>query len=177
MWNALRAAVFALAWLSLAAPCVAADAASVPEAKRTTLGLYLTAEEVPSFLAERHGHSLFVDVRAPEELAASGVATAVDANVPLFLLSSADAKPQPNREFVATVTSKLAAKALTKEDAVVVMCRTGRRSALAASLLGEFGFTQVYSVIDGFEGDGPGAKGWKGAGLPWRKAEAPAQPN
>ena len=58
---------------------------------------------------------------------------------------------------------------------VIVMCRTGRRSAIAASLLGEVGFTQVYSVIDGYEGDGPGMKGWKGAGLPWRQAAAPAR--
>ena len=35
----------------------------------------------------------------------------------------------------------------------MVMCRTGRRSALAASLSAGFGFAQVYSVIDGFEGD------------------------
>jgi rhodanese-related sulfurtransferase len=177
MLNALRAAVLAAVWLSLAAPCLATDAASVPEAKRTTLGLYLTSEEVPSFLAEKNGRSLFVDVRAPEELAASGVATAVDANVPLFLLPGADGKPQPNRDFVAQVTSRMAAKGLTKHDAVIVMCRTGRRSALAASLLGEFGFAQVYSVIDGYEGDGPGMKGWKGAGLPWHQAAAPAQPN
>jgi rhodanese-related sulfurtransferase len=174
MLNTRRAAVVVAGWLALGGPCLATDAAGVPEVKRTTLGLYLTAEEVPPFLAEKHGHSLFVDVRAPEELAASGVATAVDANVPLFLLSSADGKPQPNRDFVAEVKAKLAAKALTKDDPVVVMCRTGRRSALAASLLGEFGFTQVYSVIDGYEGDGPGMKGWKGAGLPWRKADAPA---
>ena len=80
MLNALRAAVLAAVWLSLAAPCLATDAASVPEAKRTTLGLYLTSEEVPSFLAEKNGRSLFVDVRAPEELAASGVAYKATAN-------------------------------------------------------------------------------------------------
>ena len=95
MLNALRAAVLAAVWLSLAAPGLATDAAAVPEAKQTTLGLYLTSEEVPSFLAQRSGHSLFVDVRAPEELAASGVATTVDANVPLFLLPAATASLNP----------------------------------------------------------------------------------
>jgi len=176
MLNAIRAAAVAAAMLSFAAPCVAADASTVPEAKQTTLGLYLTAEEVPPFLAQRGGHTLFVDVRMPEELASSGVATTVDANVPLFLLSSGDGKPQPNPDFVAQVKSRLAAKGLTKDDAVVVMCRTGRRSALAASLLAGFGFSHVYSVIDGFEGDGPGA-GWKNKGLPWRPAAATTQPN
>ncbi len=177
MNNALRIAVFVAAVLSLGRPCVAADASAVPEAKRTTLNLYLTSEEVPPFLAERHGRSLFVDVRTPEELASSGVATMVDANAPVFVLSGADGKPRPNPDFVAQVESKLAAKGLTKDDAVVVMCRTGRRSALAANLLAEAGFSRVYSVIDGFEGDGPAMKGWKGAGLPWRQAGGPAQPN
>jgi rhodanese-related sulfurtransferase len=173
--HALRIAAVAAALLSLDAPCIAADAATVAEAKQTTLGLYLTSEEVPPFLAERHGHSLFVDVRAPEELAATGVATLVDANVPLFLLSGGDGKARPNPDFVAQVESRLAAKGLTKDDAVVVMCRTGRRSALAASLLAAFGFPHVYSVVDGFEGDGPGA-GWKTKGLPWRSVGAQALP-
>jgi rhodanese-related sulfurtransferase len=173
---ALRVVAFAAALLSLDTACLAAEASAVPEAKQTTLGLYLTAEEVPPFLAQRGGHSLFVDVRMPEELASSGVATTVDANVPLFLLSNSDRKPRPNLDFVAQVESRLAAKGLTKDDAVVVMCRTGRRSALAASLLAGFGFSHVYSVIDGFEGDGPGA-GWKSKGLPWRPATATTQPN
>ena len=42
------------------------------------------------------------------------------------------------------------------------MCRTGRRSAMAANLLAEAGFSHVYSVIDGFEGDGPGDEGLEG---------------
>ena len=173
---ALRVVAFAAALLSLDTACLAAEASAVPEAKQTTLGLYLTAEEVPPFLAQRGGHSLFVDVRMPEELASSGVATTVDANVPLFLLSGSDSKPRPNPDFVAQVESRLAAKGLTKDDAVVVMCRTGRRSALAASLLAKFGFSHVYSVVDGFEGDEPGA-GWKSKGLPWRPIVAAPQPN
>jgi rhodanese-related sulfurtransferase len=172
MLNTLRIAAAVVVLLSLAAPCVAADASAVPEAKRTTLGLYLTSEEVPSFLAQTRGHTLFVDVRAPEELAATGVATLVDANVPLFVLSSADGKPRPNPDFLAQVEGRLAAKGLTKTDIVVVICRTGRRSAMATNLLAEAGLTHVYSVIDGFMGDGEGSEagtgGWRSKGLPWR---------
>jgi len=175
MLNTLRIAAFAAALIASTAPAAAIDAASVPEGKQTTLGLYLTAEETPPFLAQRGGHALFVDVRAPEELAATGVATMVDVNAPLFLRSAADGKMQPSPNFVAEVNAKLTAKGLTKNDAVVVMCRTGHRSALAASLLAEFGFSHVYSVVDGYEGDGdgaPGMKGWKSAGLPWRPVPA-----
>jgi rhodanese-related sulfurtransferase len=170
--HALRIAAFAAALLSLRAPCVAADAATVPEAKRTTLGLYLTSEEVPPFLAEKRGRSLFVDVRTPAELASTGFATMVDANVPSLSLSGADAKPEPNPDFVAGVESRLAAKGLAKDDAVVLICRTGRRSAQAANLLAAAGFSHVYTVVDGFMGDGGGAQagtgGWRNKGLPWR---------
>ena len=170
MNHALRIAAFAAALFSLNAPCIAADAAAVPEAKQTTLGLYLTSEEVPPFLAERRGRSLFVDVRTPAELASTGFAMMVDANVPSLLLS--DGKPQPNPDFVAEVESRLAAKGLAKDDAVVVICRTGRRSAQAANVLASAGFAKVYTVVDGFIGDGGGAEagtgGWRSKGLPWR---------
>ena len=162
-----RIAAVVAALFFLNAPCFAVDAATVIEAKRTTLGLYLTSEEVPPFLVERRGHDIFVDVRMPEELAATGVATLVDANVPLLTLS-ADAKPQPNPDFVAGVSSRLAAKGLGKDDVVVLICQTGRRSARAANLLAASGFSHVYSVVDGFSGDGAG--GWKNNGLPWRQS-------
>lgn len=52
------------------------------------------------------------------------------------------------------------------------MCRSGDRSARAVNLLKDAGFTTVYSVIDGFEGDmAPQGRrtvnGWKNPGLPW----------
>ena len=176
--RSLHIAAFVVALLCLAAPCMAVDAALVPEVKRTTLGLYLTADEVPQLLAEKSGHSLFVDVRAPEELASTGVATMVDANAPSMLRSGsgADAELQPNPDFVAEIERLLAAKGLARDDAVVVMCRTGRRSALAANLLASAGFSRVYTVVDGYEGDGEGA-GWKTRGLPWRNVGASAPSN
>ena len=101
MTRLLPIAAFVVALLSLAAPCMAVDATLVPEVKRTTLGLYLTSDEVPQLLAEKKGHSLFVDVRTPEELASTGVATMVDANAPLMLRSGsgADAKLQLESRF------------------------------------------------------------------------------
>ena len=168
MISLLRMAAIA-AVLLLNAPCIATESASVPDAKQTTLGLYLASEEVPPFLAAKHGQSLFVDVRMPVELASTGVATMVDANVPTLTLSGADAQPQPNPDFVAGVEYQLAAKRLSKNDAVVLICRTGKRSAHAANLLAAAGFTHVYTVVDGFMGDGEaGSGGWRNKGLPWR---------
>ena len=56
------------------------------------------------------------------------------------------------------------------------MCRSGKRSAKAADMLADAGYTKVYSVVDGYEGDkakdGPDkgkrtVNGWKNSGLPW----------
>ena len=56
------------------------------------------------------------------------------------------------------------------------MCRSGSRSAKAANLLYQAGYKNVYSVIEGFEGDKSKiaetkgqrvVNGWKNAGLPW----------
>ncbi|MDX1485460.1 MAG: rhodanese-like domain-containing protein [Alphaproteobacteria bacterium] len=61
-----------------------------------------------------------------------------------------------------------------KEDApVLVICRSGARSRLAAQKLTEAGFKRAYNVAFGFEGGHDqnrhrGQKeGWKAAGLPW----------
>lgn len=65
---------------------------------------------------------------------------------------------EPVQNFVAEVQRRLAEKKLSKDDLVVLMCRSGDRSSRAANRLAEAGFTHVYSVVDGFEGDlGTGA--------------------
>ncbi|HLN25926.1 MAG TPA: rhodanese-like domain-containing protein [Patescibacteria group bacterium] len=162
---------------------LAMDAASVPEAKRTTLGLYLGSEEVPGFLSPLQGKALFLDVRTPAEVALVGMAQLADANVPILLGPSSTFdevkgtfKLAPNPDFLAEAERRLAGKGLTKDDVVVVMCRSGDRSPIAANALAKAGFSHVWSVVDGFEGDlakdGPDAghrvvNGWKNKGLPW----------
>jgi rhodanese-related sulfurtransferase len=159
------------------------DPTSIPESKRTTLGLYLDSTEVPAFLFGKSGKVLFVDVRTRAELMLVGVPTIIDANVPvrigpsdIFDEQKHAFKLEPNPGFVAEVDRRLAQKNLARTDAVVVMCRSGDRSAMAANLLHKAGYTQVYSVVDGFEGDiareGPDAghpvvNGWKNKKLPW----------
>jgi rhodanese-related sulfurtransferase len=38
-------------------------------------------------------------------------------------------------------------------DTILVMCRSGGRSAMAVNALAKAGYTKVYNIIDGFEGD------------------------
>lgn len=58
---------------------------------------------------------------------------------------------------------------------VLLLCRSGARSAAAAELLTAAGLGPAYNVADGFEGplDGQGHRavaGWRQAGLPWRQS-------
>jgi rhodanese-related sulfurtransferase len=60
-----------------------------------------------------------------------------------------------------------------KDAEVFCICRSGARSAAAATALTEAGFANCYNVAEGFEGDKDeqgrrgSLGGWKAAGLPW----------
>ena len=71
---------------------------------------------------------------------------------------------------------EVAAAGVTSEQTVLLICRSGARSAHAAAALTTLGFANCFNVADGFEGpvdpDGHRGKaaGWKAAELPWRQA-------
>ena len=171
----------ATSWTGFAHAIV--DSAAVPEAKRTKAGRYLMAADVPSFIQSQGGPGkvLFLDVRTRSEAMYVGMATGVDALVPFVehqeLMTDWDPQRgiyrlEPMQDFVPEVTRRLQQKALTKADAVVLLCRSGDRSGRGANRLSDDGFTQVWSVVDGFEGDMSkdgrrSVNGWKNAGLPW----------
>lgn len=160
------------------------DAASVPALKRTKLGQYLSSQEAAKFMEQNASKALFLDVRTPAEVNFLGMPALVDANVPymkepdfpVWDSVKGTFKLEPNPDFTTEVRRRLSAKRLGPNDTVVLICRSGDRSAAAVNLLTEAGFKNVYSVVDGFEGDlatdGPKAgqravNGWKNAGLPW----------
>ncbi len=156
----------------------------VPKSKATKAGLYVTAKNAYDALKEQGDKILFLDVRTRGEVAYVGMPTIADANVPLKFTSKKydwddkknTFKMMLNSDFVDDAMQRLKEKGLTKEDIVFVMCRSGGRSAKAADMLTEAGFTKVYSVIDGFEGDSVKSgdnkgkrtvNGWKNSNLPW----------
>jgi rhodanese-related sulfurtransferase len=161
----------------------ALDAASVPEKKQTVAKLYLGAEEVVDFMASKKGKAMFIDVRSMAELSFVGSTPAMTANIPFKLFSTKKFNEkkghfslEANPNFVAQVEKLMKANKLTKDDPVILMCRSGGRSANAADDLTVAGFKNVYSVVDGFEGDkakdGPNkgqrvVNGWKNKGQPW----------
>jgi len=160
------------------------DAASVPAPKRTKLGQYLSSQEAAEFMDQNASKALFLDVRTAAEVTFLGMPLQADANVPymkqpdfpVWDTAKATYKLELNPDFLPEVRHRLVEKGLGTDSPIVLICRSGDRSAAAANLLAEAGFKNVYSVVDGYEGDvaseGPKAgqrvvNGWKNAGLPW----------
>jgi len=173
----------ALLVFTLSAPARAVDAEQVPPPKRTALGLYLDAQEAHQKLQSSPDAVFFLDARTQAEVMFVGVPAGLDAHVPYLLadFDYFDAKAgryalTPNPRFAQDVAQRLAAKGMGKDSEIVVICRSGDRSARAVNDLAKLGYTRVYTVIDGFEGDlakeGPdkghrSINGWKNAKLPW----------
>jgi rhodanese-related sulfurtransferase len=171
-----------VALLALPLAAFAVDPASLPDIKKTRLGLYIEAKEVPDFL-KNHPKALFLDLRTPEELLFVGTPQGIDGNAPFGIMNynKWDDKKKtyvrfPNPDFLSNFEYWALDKGTEKGDPVVLICRSGDRSALGADFLAKQGYTNVWSVVDGFEGDlakdGPNkgrrmVNGWKNIGLPW----------
>lgn len=161
----------------------AEDWSKLSKKKQTTLGLYMTSTQAYDYMMKNMDNALFLDVRTPSELNYLGVVSVMDANVPTDTMDSSawdDKKSRyvrkHNDNFVADVDARLKEKGLKKTDTVILMCRSGDRSAKAVDVLAKNGYTKVYTVVDGYEGGkvkkgknkGKRLKdGWKNAGLPW----------
>lgn len=63
-----------------------------------------------------------------------------------------------------------------KESLVMFICRSGARSHNAAVLAEKAGYSEVYNVLEGFEGEKNSEEhrnsvnGWKAKGLPWQQS-------
>ena len=170
--------------LSAAPAALAGEWDNLSKKKVTTLGLYFHPADAMKYVQENQGKVLFLDVRSREEVQFLGMSTLVDANIPYMQNpewpewndAGKNFKLEPNSNFAADVERRLKEKGLAKTDTIILMCRSGDRSSLAVNLLAKQGFTKVYSVTEGYEGDlaadGPlkgtrSVNGWKNDGLPW----------
>jgi rhodanese-related sulfurtransferase len=155
----------------------------VPEPNKTTLGLYATPTEAYEMWQADQDNVHILDVRTFEEYVFGGHVECAK-NIPLVFPKydpqgpSMPGRPtgcsgEANSDFIAETQ-----EACGTEDTILVMCATGGRGAMAVNALAQAGFTSVYNIINGFEGDrvdDPGSvyhgkhmrNGWKNAGLPW----------
>lgn len=105
---------------------------------------------------------VYIDVRTGDEVDAGHPEGAY--NVPVRVRT--DLGMEPNADFVAIVGA-----AFGKDEKLIVGCKAGPRSLVAAQLLMAAGFTNVLEQRAGFSGarDAFGAlvdTGWQAAGLP-----------
>ena len=100
------------------------------------------------------------------------------------MIRKATGRWQKNPDFEQQLSAKLAASGARKDTPVIIMCRSGStRSAPAVNMLAAQGYSNVWTVVDGFEGstlkegDSKGVRavnGWRNSGLPWSYKVDPA---
>jgi len=106
---------------------------------------------------------VYIDVRSPQEFANGHPVGAV--NIPVAFADPARGMVL-NPDFVSVVEKNFA-----KDKKIVVGCQSGMRSARAAGMLLEAGYTDIANLLGGFGGlrDQSGtvlAPGWSASGLP-----------
>ncbi|MQA41936.1 rhodanese-like domain-containing protein [Rugamonas aquatica] len=107
---------------------------------------------------------LLVDVRTAEERKFVGhVADSI--HVPWATGTALTRNPR----FVRELESKIGGK----DVPALLLCRSGKRSALAAEAAAKAGLSNIFNVLEGFEGEIDAqqqrgkADGWRFRGLPW----------
>ena len=134
-------------------PDAKAAGSELPERKRTTLGLYVTAAQAYEMWKSTPDKVKVIDVRTPEEYAFVGHPEKAW-NIPFAFVTYQrkggrfEYAPRMNTNFVAHVLEVAA-----PTDVLLVTCRSGGRSALAVNALAAAGFKNAYTVVDGVEGD------------------------
>ena len=109
------------------------------------------------------GEAVLVDVRTAEERKFVGHVPGSQ-HVAWATGTSLNRNPRFVRELEAKVG---------KQVNILLLCRSGKRSALAAQAAAQAGFTRVFNVLEGFEGEldaqqhRGGDDGWRFRGLPW----------
>jgi rhodanese-related sulfurtransferase len=109
------------------------------------------------------GQAVLVDVRTTEERKFVGHVPAS-----LHVAWASGTAMTRNPRFVRELEAKTG-----KNATVFLLCRSGKRSDLAAEAAAKAGFTRVFNVLEGFEGEideqrhRGGLGGWRSHGLPW----------
>ena len=142
------------------------------------MGLYVTAKEAFEKWKTEPEKVKLLDVRTAEELLFVGHPTMawkvpVAAQTYEWDAATGQFPMKPLADFVARMQ-----QVATPDDTLMVMCRSGGRSAIAVNMLANAGFKNAWNVVDGFEGDkvdDPESvfngrrmrNGWKNSGCPW----------
>lgn len=128
-------------------------------------GLYYRGALLPEeawSLFQSHPKTKLVDIRSSEEWELIG-------SIPGAIQVQWKFYPDWNRNPL--FLDQLEA-AVSSDDFIILICRSGVRSSEAAQWLTQEGYSSVFNVLEGFEGDKNETDqriigGWKVRGLPW----------
>jgi len=119
-------------------------------------------------LLQSRDDAILLDVRSSMEYQYVGHPTGA-VHVPLMEPPAWQADPA----FVARVQEHIGEDA--RQRPILALCRSGKRSEAAARALLASGFTEVYNIVEGFEGDldeqrhRNSQNGWRFHSLPWEQ--------
>jgi rhodanese-related sulfurtransferase len=109
------------------------------------------------------GRAVLVDVRSTEERKFVGYV-----RDSIHVAWATGTQLTRNHRFLRELEAKVG-----KDDVVLLLCRSGKRSALAAEAATRIGFRNAFNVLEGFEGDLDEMQrrgrtgGWRLRGLDW----------
>ncbi len=176
----IRKSIILIATVTALLAFAAAASASqeLPAKKTTSLGLYVNAQKAYSMWKNNPVDVVIIDCRTPEEYVFVGHPSMAH-NIPFKLMTTVWDEKKKNYKMNANPDfSEEIKKRFNQNQTLILMCRSGSRSAQGTNLLAEAGYKNVYTVIDGFEGDKvkdsnsyfKGQRmlnGWKNSGNPW----------
>lgn len=126
---------------------------NIPRGKQTVQALYVYSPQAYEMWKKNPGNVKIIDCRTPEEYVFTGHPP-MAYNIPsAFITHRFDLRRgqyimHENPNFTAMVKARF-----SKDKTLLIMCRSGYRSAFAVNKLAQAGYTRVYNVLDGFEGE------------------------
>ncbi|RXK00516.1 sulfurtransferase [Arcobacter sp. CECT 8986] len=129
------------------------------DSAKTTLGLYVKAKDGQDYL-QKNKDAILIDVRTPSELMFIGMSKRVDFHIPFKILDTSKYSEKKsvynmkkNKYIVPEILFELKKRKAKKDTPIFITCRSGStRSAPVVNLLAKEGFTNVWTITDGFQG-------------------------
>ena len=128
-----------------------------------------------NMILEQQDNAVLVDVRSTMEYSFVGHPLAA-LHIPLKEPPSWDIQPGFVEKVRASLVACMPGNNQLNDVPVLMLCRSGQRSELAGEMLIKAGFTNVYNVLEGFEGDKDEnghrntINGWRFHGLSWEQS-------
>jgi len=122
----------------------------------------IPSRDLEKFIKENPS-SVLLDVRTEEEWCTVGKPSGKKFKIKTYFISLLKGVQRiKNNNFVHDVNNKK----ISKQDPLIIICRSGQRSQIAATLLQQDGYENCINISDGFEGNANAGLGWKNSNMP-----------